>query len=293
VQRIAAWLVARPQNAVLGLAASMMLPFSQVVSGTVLAFLVLQQGPVRAMSQAFFAAGLLAAIALLTKASALQVIANGVVTWFPVLLLAGLLRHWRSVNLALQVSVIVAVLIMLAFFIATGDPTEFWKAVLTELSPIFAELGFQEQADALLTQQDLLAPQMTILVTFTSWSMVVGVTLLGLAVVQRMPGQDGRYGRFRDFSFGRVLAIAMAVVSLLAMVSGATWLQNIAFLLFAVFWVQGLAIAHWLRAESRIPGVVLVMVYILLPLLNIVMILGLAIAGYADAWFDYRRRLAA
>lgn len=271
----------------------MMLPFSQVVSGTVLAFLVLQQGPVRAMSQAFFAAGLLAAIALLTKASALQVIANGVVTWFPVLLLAGLLRHWRSVNLALQVSVIVAVLIMLAFFIATGDPTEFWKAVLTELSPIFAELGFQEQADALLTQQDLLAPQMTILVTFTSWSMVVGVTLLGLAVVQRMPGQDGRYGRFRDFSFGRVLAIAMAVVSLLAMVSGATWLQNIAFLLFAVFWVQGLAIAHWLRAESRIPGVVLVMVYILLPLLNIVMILGLAIAGYADAWFDYRRRLAA
>ena len=123
--------------------------------------------------------------------------------------------------------------------------------------------------------------------------MVDGVTLHGLAVVQRMPGQEGQFGRFRDVSFGRVLAIVMAVVSVLAMVSGAAWLQNIPFLLFAVFWIQGLAIAHWLRGEGRIPGFVLAMVYVLLPLLNIVMILGLAIAGYADAWFGYRKRLAA
>ena len=291
MKAIAAWLVARPQNAILGLAATLMLPFAQVFSGAVLAFLVLQQGPVRSTLQAVLAGALLAVIALVVNASAIQILANGVATWLPVLLLASLLRHWRSVNLALQASVIAAVLVMLVFFIAVPDATEFWKTVLTELSPIFAQMGFQQQADVLLTQQDVIAPQMTILVIFTSWSLIVGVTLLGYALLQVLPEQSARFGRFCDFSFGRVLAIVMAVVSVSAMVSNTVWLQNVAFLMFAVFWIQGLAIAHWLYAEGRVPGFVLVLVYALMPVLNFLMIVGLAVAGYADAWFGFRQRV--
>jgi len=291
VQAVAAWLVARPQNAILGLAVTLMLPFPQIFSGAVMALLVLHQGPVKSVLQAALAAALLAVIALIVNASAMQMLANGFVTWLPVLLLASLLRHWRSVNLALQVSVIVAVLIMLTFFVVVADPTAFWKAVLTELSPVFAQMGFQEQADVLLTQQDLIAPQMTILVVFTSWSVVVGVTLLGYALLQQLPGQSMRFGRFCDFSFGRVLAIVMAVISVFAMVISTAWIQNLAFLMFAVFWIQGLAIAHWLYAEGRLPVFALVLVYILLPVLNFLMIVGLAIAGYADAWFAFRRRM--
>jgi hypothetical protein len=61
--------------------------------------------------------------------------------------------------------------------------------------------------------------------------------------------------------------------------------------MFAVFWLQGLAIAHWLRAEGRMPGFALVLVYVLLPVLNFLVIVGLAVAGYVDAWFSYRRRV--
>ena len=61
--------------------------------------------------------------------------------------------------------------------------------------------------------------------------------------------------------------------------------------MFAVFWFQGLAIAHWLYAEGRMPGFALALVYVLLPVLNFLMIVGLAIAGYADAWFAFRQRL--
>ena len=291
MQAIAAWLVARPQNAVLGLASTLMLPFAQIFSGALIAFLVLYQGPARSALQAVIAGALLAAIALIVNASAVEVLANGLVTWTPVLLLASLLRHWRSINLVLQISVILAVLVMLAFFVAIPDPTAFWKEVLTELSPVFAKMGFQGQADALLSQQDLIAPQMTILVVFTSWSMIVCVTLLGYALLQLLPAQSTRFGRFCDFSFGRVLAMVMAIVSLAAMVSNAAWLQNVAFMMFAVFWIQGLAIAHWLYAEGRIPGFALVLVYVLLPVLNFVMIVGLAVAGYADAWFGFRKRI--
>lgn len=291
MQAIAAWLIARPQNAVLGLASTLMLPFAQVFSGAVLAFLVLQQGPAKSTLQALLAGALLAVIALVVNASAVQMLLNGVATWLPVLLLASLLRHWRSINLALQISVIAAVVLMLVFFVVVGDATEFWKAVLTELSPVFAKMGFQEQADVLLTQQDLIAPQMTILVIFTSWSIVVGVTLLGYALLQALPEQRMKFGRFCDFSFGRVLAIAMAVVSLAALLSSAIWIQNVAFLMFAIFWIQGMAIAHWLHAEGRMPGFALILVYALLPVLNFLMIVGLAAAGYADAWFGFRKRI--
>jgi hypothetical protein len=76
----------------------------------------------------------------------------------------------------------------------------------------------------------------------------------------------------------------------IAVVSGAVWLQNVAFVAFAVFWLQGLAIVHWLHAEGRLPMLVVVLVYALIPLLNAVFVLGLAAAGYVDAWYGFRTR---
>ena len=154
MQPIAAWLVARPQNAILGLAATMMLPFAQLFGGAVMALLVLHQGPARSALQALIASALLVAISLVVKTSAIQILANGLVTWLPVLLLASLLRHWRSLALTLQVSVIAAVVIMLAFYAAVPDPTAFWKSVLSAMAVVFAQMDLQGQADILLTQQD-------------------------------------------------------------------------------------------------------------------------------------------
>ena len=238
------------------------------------------------------AIAIVAAIALISGSATGYVVISGLVTWTPVFLLSTLLRQWRSVNLAMQVSVIVAVLAMLVFFIAVPDPIAYWKSVLTAFSAVFSEAGMHEQADVLLTQQDLIAPQMTLIFVFTSWSMVVCMTLLGNALYQKLPGSSSNYGQFRDLNFGRVLAIVMAVSSLAAMASNAIWIQNVSFLMFSVFWLQGLAIAHWLRAEGRMPGFVLVLVYVLLPVLNFIVVVGLAVAGYADAWFSFRRRAA-
>lgn len=292
MRALAAWLVARPQNAVLGLAGTLMLPFSQLVSGAVVVLLVLYQGPARAAVEAITASALLAAIALIVSASPAQVLVNGLVVWLPVLLLASLLRHWRSVTLTVQVSVVAAVLLMLMFFVVVPDPLQFWKTVLNEAAPIFANMGLQQQAEILLTQQDLIAPQMTILVAFTSWSLYVVVVLLGYALLQLLPGESGRFGRFADLGFGRVLAIVTAGTSVLAMVSDAAWLQNVAFLMFAVFWIQGMAIVHWLYQEGRMPIFALALVYVALPILNLLLIVALAVAGYIDAWFGYRRRAA-
>jgi hypothetical protein len=69
VQALAAWLVARPQNAVLGLAVTLLLPAPQLTSGVIMVLLVLAQGTRLAVIEASVAAAALLAVSLILGAS--------------------------------------------------------------------------------------------------------------------------------------------------------------------------------------------------------------------------------
>jgi hypothetical protein len=290
---IAAWLVARPQNAVIGLAGTLLLPFAQLISGTVMALLVFKQGAAPAALQGVIATAILAVISLLVSASVSQVLANALVIWVPVMLLVVVMRGWRSLTLTLQMSLIAAMLITLGFYVVLGDPTAFWSEVLARISDSFREMGLQRHAEILIEQREIIAPQMTVLVVLTTWSIYAMVLLFGYAFYRTLPGISSDFGRFRDLNFGRVLALTMALASVIALLSGAVWLQNLAFVMFAMFWLQGLALVHWMHAEWRLPVAVVILVYALIPLLNALLIMALAVVGYSDAWFDFRKRKSA
>ena len=132
---------------------------------------------------------------------------------------------------------------------------------------------------------------MTLSATLAFWMLYVAGLLLGYALFNGLPEDAGRYGWFRYMSFGRVIALMMAIASLLALVVDGVWLQNIAFVLFVVFWIQGLAIVHWMHAQQLLPLGVVVAVYVLLPLLQVLLITVLGILGYMDAWFEFRHRV--
>jgi hypothetical protein len=296
VQPIAAWLVSRPHNAVLGLAATyiLFLPLAGIFSGAVIALLVLQQGLRRSMMQALIAAAVLALIALLTGGSGPQTALVALLNWLPAYVLAALLRHWQSLTLTLQVSVIVALAVLLGFYVVLRDPSVFWSGWLADqAAPLFRELGLHEQAASLLENRAAIAQQMTVLFVFALWSLYAFGLLLGHALFDALAGHSAVFGRFSDLNFGRVLAVIMAVASVAAVFSGAIWLQNFAVLVFVVFWIQGLAIMHWLHAEKRLPTIFLVVVYALIPLLSALPVISLAVVGYTDAWFAYRTRIAA
>jgi uncharacterized protein YybS (DUF2232 family) len=171
-----------------------------------------------------------------------------------------------------------------------GDPNVFWGEILVRISDSFREMGLTQHADILAQERDLIAPQMTVLVVITTWSLYAVVLLLGYAVYRTLPGITSNFGLFRDLNFGRVLALIMATASVVAMLTGAVWLQNFAFVIFAMFWLQGLAIVHWLHANKRVPLAVIILVYALIPLLNALLVMGLAVVGYIDAWFGFRTR---
>ena len=295
MQRIAVWLVSRPLNAVLGLVATYILlpPLAGVFSGAVIVLLVLQHGPRRAMVEAVLAIALLALMALLSGGSATAMALAPSLTWLPAFTLAVALRHWRSLALTMQVSVIVALAMLLGFYAVLGDPSVYWGDwLVNDAVPLFRDMGLQEQAAAIVENKAVIAQQMTVLFVFTMWSLYAFGLLLGNALYQASLGQKAVFGRFCDLNLGRVLALVMAVASVAAALSGAIWLRNFAFLVFVIFWIQGLSILHWLHADRQFPAIILVVVYALIPLLSALPVLSLAVVGYTDAWFGYRTRNA-
>lgn len=284
MQAIAAWLVARPQNAVLGLAVTLLLPAPQLTSGVIMVLLVLGQGTKLALIEACIAASVLLTVSLIFGVSISSIVTLMAGTWVPVLLLAALLLGSRSLALTVQVSVIIAALSLLGFYVVVVDPVAFWQPYMT----MMAELV--EQNNLQLNLELLTAEVMTVSAVLAFWMLYTVGLLLGYALYKRLPQETGEFGQFRNLNLGRVIAFTMAVMSILAFVIDAAWLQNLAFILFVVFWIQGLAIVHWMHAEGLLPLAALVAVYVLLPFLQVLLMTALAAFGYMDAWFSFRRR---
>ncbi|MBT5221147.1 MAG: hypothetical protein HOM16_16920 [Woeseia sp.] len=303
MQPLAAWLVARPLNGGLGLITALVLPMlsgvtsglGPVIGGMVMAHLVFANGIRLALFQGVAAAIFLGAFALISNAEAMQVVVTASIIWLPAAASAGLTVYLRSLTLALQVTVILAMVGVLGFFVVLGDPIVFWNDVLMQWTTLVRAGGQSEYADQLLASRALIIPQMTMMAVFTVWTWIVLVLLLGYGLFQSLPGKQALFGRFCDLNFGRVLAAVMALTSVLALASGAAWLQNLAFVVFVVFWLQGLAVMHWLHAGKRLPLFVLLTTYafLLVPVLNGLIVIALAILGYLDAWFNFRARRTA
>jgi hypothetical protein len=289
MQAVAAWLVARPLNAVLALAATISLPYLSFLSGVVLVLLVLHKGPKAAFLDAVIAGGLLAVVGLVAQGSLVTVLSGAVVMWLPAMLLAVILIATRSLTLTLQVSVIMAILLMVGFFLVVDDLVGFWRSILVAIVEVWRELGLTEQADLLDGQLDAVAEQMTTIAVLTSWTVHSVICVIGYLLYRSLPGETDDFGRFRDLNLGRVIAITMALASVAAVLSDAIWLQNIAFVMFFVFWLQGLAIVHWLYGEGHLPVFGVIAVYVLMPFLNVILLMGLAVVGYVDTWFRLRR----
>lgn len=283
----AAWLLAKPQNAVLGLAVTLLIPWvpPQLTSGVILALLVVAQGPRMAVIEALVAAALMIVVSLLFGVSVASIVVLASVAWVPVLLLAVLLVTTRSLTLTTQVSVILAVAGLLGFHVAVEDPVAFWEPVLVAMGELARQSGLE------LNTELLNAELMTVSTTLAFWILPTAAMLLGYGLYRKLPGETRSYGLFRDLSFGKVIAVTLAIVSVLAFAIDSSVLQGVAAVLFVAFCVQGVALVHWMHAQEMLPVGVVISMYILLPLLQVLLVTVLAVFGYMDAWFEFRRRM--
>ena len=282
---IARWLVARPHNAVLGLAVTVLMPAPQLISGAVVALLILAKGASRVAIEMVAVTAVLAVASLILGGALTSVVVLVVGAWGPVILLAMLLTAMRSLTLTMQVSVIGAVAAMLLFQVAVPDQAAFWQPYLDVMDAVIRENGLQ------LDTELLTAEIMTVSAVLVFWMFYTAALLLGYWLYRGLPQASVDFGRFRDLNFGRVIALTMAVLSVLALVTGVAWLSNVAIIVFVMFMMQGLALVHWLHGEGILPIFAVVSVYLLIPFLQVLLVFVLAMIGYTDAWIGIRRRL--
>ena len=280
-------------NGALVIALTAALPIFNFVSSIILIMLALKLGARVATLQAGAAAAFIAVASLIGGSSAGIVVFLLALNWAPAMLLAAVLLMTRSLVLTAQVSVIVAITMMLAFYAIVTDVEGLWLELIDLLMQVWRDAGQDNLAAAVEQQKAIIAQYATPFSVAAAWMVQAGSLVLGYLLYRQLPEETIDFGRFRDLNFGRVLAVSLAVISVAGTLLNVIWLQGIAFVLLAAFWLQGVAIGHWLHAEKlmRVSGVVAM--YVLMLLFARFVIPALAVIGYIDAWFGFRRRIAA
>lgn len=199
--------------------------------------------------------------------------------WVPSILLATMLLATRSLTLVMQLSAIIMILGLTGFMIVVNDPAAFWE-------PILVWIDTQVQGGTAQHAEVFTPDNLLLMMTVAFWLFAIAALCLGNAWYAKLPEKSAEFGRFRDLSFGRVIAAATLVLTMVAQFSDWSWAWIVGSFLFSIFAVQGVAIAHWLKVAGMLPAIGLVAAYAL-SLVPYV----LAVIGFVDAWIGFRSRL--
>ena len=285
MQAFTKWLLARPINAVLVLTVSLVLPIPQLTGGIIIVFLALVKG-FRDTALIICITALLAALTLLVLGGSLaSILTLAALTWLPALFIAFILLKMQSLTLSLQILLIASFVVLVSINFFIPNLPIFWQPYLDLMAQLLEENGMQFEAGVLT------ADILTISAVFIYWLIYSMVLLFGYYIYRKIQIKTNDYGKFQDFDFGRIIAIALAFFSILALLSGSLWLQFISFTIFGMFMMQGLSILHWLKNEGIVQPIVVAVVYIMFPILQIFLVVALAIIGYVDVWLGIRHRI--
>jgi len=283
---VAAWLVARPQNAVPVLSITLLIPILQPISGVVLVLLVLALGAVRALRQASLAAGFFAVALMLTGMPLQNVVLIIVVTWVPMFLLAWSTSATKSFALTMQASAMVAAVAGVATGVLIDDAVVFWRPVID----VWLEMVGQMAGESAVVTSPEFAENLGAVFVASAWFIYALLFLLGYWLYGKTQDEVDVFGRIRDLNFGRVLASCLVLMIVLSAATGSKLFDLAAIVLFATFMLQGWALMYWTFAERQWPIGAFFAVSVFSVISGYLSAM-LMMVGYLDAWFNLRRRL--
>ncbi len=271
-------------------ALSLLMPPFSFVAGAVIGLATLRYGAgegvaVLAGSALVFAAAMWA-FAGSTAPAALFV----AVTGLPALALCALLRSTSSQGVVLATATLAAGALIVALYLAVPDPVAWWAESIEAF--LTARTGGEVDPQAFEEIAGLLAP----VVTGFPIAMMVTSTLVVFLARWSHASLDnpGGFGReFRALRLGRRFALGTGVVAAVALFAAsreAGMGHDLLMLLVAAYAIQGVALVHGLVALRGAARGWIVAMYVSLLLVPPLAVLALAVAGFSDAWIDYRAR---
>lgn len=263
------------------------------LSAAVLALVMLQLGP-RAFILAA-GAGLVALVAAgwLVLGQPLAVAVAACAAWLPAALIAGVLQQRARLDDAMLVACALGWLLVVGLHLVLDVPAQWWQeALLQFMPPERVEADLAVPADRVRELIERAAPLMTGMLAASTVAGAVGSVLLARWWQAGLyhPGAFGN--EFRSLRLGRVAAGILAILCAAALALPGNLLDGLAFVALAVYLFQGLAVVHGVVAARGMGTAWLAGLYILGLLALPQMVLALALLGVADAWLDFRARVA-
>jgi uncharacterized protein YybS (DUF2232 family) len=134
-----------------------------------------------------------------------------------------------------------------------------------------------------------------ILPGFFASSFMIG-TMLSLYLArwwQAAIYNPGGFGQeFRALNLGKIAAFIALAIAVVASLVSADIFNAMLLVVFALYLNQGIAVLHDVFAGKQLNAVWLFLIYLLMFFIPHIVVL-LALAGLADTWIDFRRRLVA
>ena len=283
--------VTRSRYHAIGVSAlSLLMPPFSFVGGAVIGLATLRYGTGEGLAVLAGSAAVFAVAMWALAGSIVPAVVFVVVTGAPALALCALLRATSSQGFVLVAATLAAGAAIAGLYLAVPDPAQWWVDRFEAF--LVARNG---SADPRMSEQlaELLKAVVTglpVAVMVTSM-LVVLLARWGHAALDN-PGGFGR--EFRDLRVGRRFAIGAGVVAVLALFAaprGAGIGHDLLMLIVAACAIQGVALVHGLVALRGGSRGWIVAMYASLLLVTPIAVLALSVAGFSDAWIDYRSRL--
>ena len=213
--------------------------------------------------------------------------------WLPVVMVAVVLRQTVSLVLCLQLIAVVSLLGILVLYVFFPDFGEIWRSSLDMMAD---DLIANSNGTLDKEQLQLVIDQVvSLLPGFFASSFMIG-TMLSLYMArwwQAVIYNPGGFGKeFRAINLGKATALIALVIALTASFIKADIFNAMLLVVFALYLNQGVAVLHAVFAGRQLNAVWLFMIYLLMFFVPHIVVL-LALAGLADTWIDFRRRLVA
>ncbi len=213
--------------------------------------------------------------------------------WLPVVMVAVVLRQTVSLVISLQLIAGVSLLGIIILYLFFPDFGEIWRSSLN----MMADDLIAKSEGALDEQQlqQLIDQIVRILPGFFASSFMIG-TMLSLYLArwwQAVIYNPGGFGKeFRAINLGKTSALIALAIALAGSIINADVFNAMLLVVFVLYLNQGVAVLHAVFAGRQLNAVWLFLVYLFMFFVPHTVVL-LALAGLADTWIDFRRRLIA
>jgi len=288
-RELAEWLTQYLHRPVLVCAVLGVLPFTGILSAAVITLVVLRRGARDGLFVCLGAAALIGVMALLVSVPVWGWVVSAGVMWIPALGLAALLRLSGSLNLAVQVAVVLGcVSIVLGFGFA--DPVAASNRFIeTVFLPFLEQLGAPIDPGVDFSQLAWFMPGFMI----SSASLGFLLSLFLGRWLQKLLVEPGSFGaEFRSLRMGLVIGILGSFVFVITPLTPYAVFDNLVLVLLVGFVMQGISVAHTVvQAYGLNIGILLVM-YILFPLVPILATTMMAGIGFTDNWLNLKAMAA-